>query len=767
MSQNKLSSKYLFLLLLLILSNKSIGQTSSFLWRFEAVEVDKKKLKKISSGLSKGGYQIDQQALKEGRLLLKLESLKPVRPFLRSKKSLLIYQSEQGEEVVLNGKQMYHQLFTQLEAEQKLGKKGIKKVLKGKRAFRPAAEGYYLDFGEVGDSVENLSFQFNLKKRESGHLFFERLDSYPIETLPYLEYSTCSPLNRIDFYLEYFQRSFNGIQYSAYIPEEGVKRTKTFELKFDKKQSSFHGEEITSIQEFLSDTLYEVSKAEIRAWSSVEGELKLNEKLHQERANALIQVLQKNDHAIPFQVNTEENWDLFYHQIEELGIDSAHRTQEEWKEFFISHQEEPVWQKYLDEQRKAELQLYLHVKYTDEQKHIIAIKKLGKLIGEYYMSVHKGKKPLLMRSMLAIRDFLENEVALGKMSAEKMCELNIPAEVYEYHLINFFEKMKKFDQDVSLVCNFQDLSMKTFRIIKQHLIENPKDHKVYGDLVGIQSYIYKKILSGEFSCSIADELYFPPSTDYVHLHLNYLYFISMIQAKGNVSEIITNQSQDDNKESFSDKKTPLTDIKLDVTCFDESDTSSQVDIDQAYYFLLKQVVLYNYTVHGRWWPDWMQDFETYDFLWYNITNWNPATGQLFDDEVSVEEISKQTKKLIGSLNRLCPHQAYYLAISFHTKVIQATQKSQDNSKLYKEANAFIRKFYIKHVAALNHEQAEDIARFILMGNSYDYRNEKARFAMDILERVEKRYGLDSQQRYLYFEVSSKLGIVPKMAFETR
>ncbi|WP_017733008.1 hypothetical protein [Nafulsella turpanensis] len=160
--------------------------------------------------------------------------------------------------------------------------------------------------------------------------------------------------------------------------------------------------------------------------------------------------------------------------------------------------------------------------------------------------------------------------------------------------------------------------------------------------------------------------------------------------------------------------------------------------------------------------DWFIEFDLYEFLWFNIYHWDPDKSKFFDKEIGVQEMAAQTKRLLKSLDRLCPHQAYGLSIDFYAKVVREANKQQQETEYLREALSFIEDFFLKHVAELEGEQAEEIVGYILESNSYSLSNERGKFALDLLERVEKRKGLGPDQLDLYFSIAAKLGVSPKI-----
>ncbi|EMR04004.1 hypothetical protein [Cesiribacter andamanensis] len=730
------------------------GQDRGLFWKLEPLPDARPKEKRLLKKLSQSGYQLDPLALQQGEVVLLFDKLPVLGASLNRRQSSLQLLTETDSTSSLDREALRAQLYPQYQERSRgtTNQRRFRKALKGKqRSLRAAKAPYRLQVGQAPATATRYTLAFYRKKKPFALLHFQALPGQQITGLPYLEFSNCSPFDRASYFQDISRRWYAGTAPYPYTPALGIARRKRFGLLFEKNMAAPDPEDVKTIRAFLTDTLYVIDKAEIRAWASVEGSLENNSRLQEKRAEILIRALeQQQGDSIPYTVHTEENWALFFDQLQRRGLDSTYRSREEWKEFFLSKEEQERWEPLLARQRKAELWLELLQKLTGEQQQQLAFGHFQKLAFRYQQPGQR--RAGLIKAMLGIRNYLQAEVEAGRLQAERLCSLRPQREVYEYSLIHFYEQAERFERGQQLLCDFEALALETFTSIQnryelqyiQHLQGKPRpDAKVYGDLVSVQAYIFQKIIEGKFSPRLACALRVPEDPRYYHLYLNYLKF--------------TNALRD----------YPA----LDVDCRQESASAEVVgdafdwraiDADSRYYYLLKRMVLEGHRLEGVWRTDWMVEFDRFEFLQYNILNWNPDTGQFFDRDIGVAEMAAQTSSLLKSLRHLCPHQAYGLAIAFHAKVVQQAYGQQQPSRQLEESLAFIERFYIRHAAALSPQQATHIVQQLLMANSYSLRNERGRFAMDLLERVGSRKGLTHDQQALYQQLAASMGVNPKL-----
>lgn len=133
------------------------------------------------------------------------------------------------------------------------------------------------------------------------------------------------------------------------------------EIPFNFKVNESVPEDVPNFPELRGD----LKKVMIRSFSSVEGNIKINEALHKERSTYIINFLR--DHLIfnkeDVVVSEKENWKLFNYQLEQKGYSEIATLSIEEKRNFIQKNKDK-WQAQLQAQRKSILQLFLFKKWN-------------------------------------------------------------------------------------------------------------------------------------------------------------------------------------------------------------------------------------------------------------------------------------------------------------------------------------------------------------------------------------------------------------------
>ncbi len=737
------------LVIILLGSSLLQAQDQSIFWQLKAAENPNKKQKRLYNGLTASGYQLDQQALEKGELVLLFDNLAAVGKTLRRKKDKIVLNSDSTILVSLSKNEVKAQLYPQYK-EKKKGKADIKaftKAFKGKKnSPRAKDKPYQLNFGKVNAGYQPYVVSFYNKKSLHTQLLFANGPAQQISEFPSLAFSNCSPFNRYSYFIENSLRRYKDIVPIPYNPLDEITKTESFNLYFEKNKADYSQEDLTAILKFLKDNQYAIYKAEINAWASVEGSLENNSKLQEKRAEILIRALERyNNSDIEYTVHTEENWALFFQQLVNNGTDTLSRSKESWKELFTDKKEIEQWEPALSEQRKATLKLYVTEKLSAQQKHQLALKRF-KALSFLYQNAPSHQSVYYLRSMLGIRDYLAKEEEKKASGKKHSCDLpeNAP---FEYTMANFYDQALRFEKGEPLSCSFEDLALSTFNTLLRLYVFQQSNRAIqpnpllYSDLVSVQSYLYRKITEKKLPANLACELYVPDEPQFLHLYLNYLNFTNALKNDPTLVIKCNSSENEQNNHTFD---------------------WAAIKADSRYYYLLKKRILEEKKLEIAVRTDWIYEFDLYEFLYFNIYNWAPHQDHLFDPEVDVTKMAAYTKKLLTSMNRLCPHQAYALASLFHSKVVQETYLQQQRTPQAEESLQFLEGFFLKHAALLTADQAEHIVRQLLLANNISLRNERGVFALSLLERVDRRAGLNNNQKSLYFELADKMGIQPKI-----
>jgi hypothetical protein len=141
-------------------------------------------------------------------------------------------------------------------------------------------------------------------------------------------------------------------------------KTLRFEIPFEKNKSTYSSEDIQPLYDSLRLTDYNIRKITIRAFSSVEGNSIRNIELQNERANSIVNALQKfQKPTIENEITVSENWvefltDIVYSKYSSFSELSKEQIKEKLKNKSIAKELEPQ----LKNHRKAIVILELQKK---------------------------------------------------------------------------------------------------------------------------------------------------------------------------------------------------------------------------------------------------------------------------------------------------------------------------------------------------------------------------------------------------------------------
>ncbi|QHT66756.1 CAP domain-containing protein [Rhodocytophaga rosea] len=152
---------------------------------------------------------------------------------------------------------------------------------------------------------------------------------------------------------------------------------KSFEFEVPFRRNSITPDTLS--MHIIEDSIrnYQIDTVQVEAFSSVEGFENLNSTLHTQRASAIYShIMSYTDSTTILQVKARENWDLFYKQI----TTSRFSHWRQWERTKIKEElQKPevlqVWEKKLDEQRKAKVTIQAHTFVRDTLAYFYKLRK--------------------------------------------------------------------------------------------------------------------------------------------------------------------------------------------------------------------------------------------------------------------------------------------------------------------------------------------------------------------------------------------------------
>lgn len=695
----------------------------------------------------KGGFKLDLEALGQGDVVASFTTLTTLTRNIPGSSDGISFnysdQNNNAKQAFISRVDIHKQLKERLEIylddmltririrgsiedyKQK-ERKEFQLVLKGKKlGVKWKKYSWPIKMGKVQglNNQAPYSLSFICKNVPYASVEFDSLYSDITAGFPQLDNEVCEPFDRFTYYKKYFGLNYEGISYRPYRPKSGINRKKNFRLFFDKASASYNRKEINKIIRYLNDSNLVIRSAKVLAFASVEGDSAINMRLQQERAMILMETLEKaNNDTIAISLQTRENWSLFNSQLSKTPFQNRY-SKEKWKELFENDSIEARFEKYLKKQRRAELYLSLTQRLTDKEKITVAFGDFNRTVERYNPNARHDQHWNLIRRVFSIKKYLEIQAMRGMVSKDHVCTL-FPPSINEFHVVMLYETAKIMRDGQRPVCeNLEDIILAAHFAVLD-LIQTYGENRLYvQQALDVQSFAYEMIARGEVPASILCQLDYPDQPYYYNLILNKIFFQEH-QGQGSFENLPCLESYHEiNPQSGQ----LFASINSQVTVSDDRPKSS-------YYYLLKKIVLENdeYVKKLVLRSDHVIQFDIFEFLFYNLSNWSVWDGKLFDEEVTPKIIAQQLQRLQSMKALICPNQINSLILLFHLKVMQSSVYNAQATQLTTESIDYVSHYYQKHAAKMNDRLALIIAKQLMAMTPLYYRNEPAREAYDVL-----------------------------------
>lgn len=743
-----INKKLLLILLLFITSTISFAQINDqYGWKVVSNDTLSKKEAEAIKFLKRGGYKVDIDSLRTGRVVLRTDGVEFFAPLLKSKKFELVVLSTTGEELVLNGKELKIQMINQFDASTFSSSKSYKKVfkaaLKGKKKFtyKKNRVKWHIDFGNMKSKYFTGQFEVRYKKNSFGQLVFSKINGEMALELPQLENEVCVPFERYTHFKKLSELSATLVKAKRYTFKEGKNFNKRFQLSFAKNSSAFDPFEVNEIKGYLSKENISIKRAKIMAYASIEGDSAKNAILQQKRASVLWTTLDEfKDQNFSKSVSTSERWSYFYNQLKLDSITTFDSlSKQEIKYLFEDKNTQSEYEYLLKGQRKAYLSLQLYKKYTIDDKLAILRKDIQKLDKKVYKALDLGEsegKHAQLRK-LAVK-LVSIELAIDKLVRDGVVtkndiDRNFDFTVYyshEWYMIRFYtmqRQMRKgnYPQFNSIERIIIDAYQSSMGEIKSSIFYD--GNIPLRQATDVQSYAYELIKKGEVEPRFFHELQYSDKAKYFHLALNKLNFKRLNE------DLIPPQPEEANTAKIGE---------LSV-------------YNSRYYFMLKDRIT-NQTPQvtkmvER--SDNLYMWDLYEFVWFNIEGWNVWDNKFFDPEIDEKSMNYYISKLFAiGAEKICGDDLYQVAINFHLKVLQSSAESAAQSYQFKKSYKYLTRYYLDRSKKLDGKTAYDISAQLVFLNSLFYRNEPIKAADKIMQAAWQENLMDKRKEYFYSDV---------------
>lgn len=715
-------------------------------WKITSKDTLSKKETEAIKYLKAGGYKIDIDSLRVGRIVLRTDGVEFLAPILKSKKFTIVALGSNGG-LVLKGKELKTQFINQFDsskfAESKSFNKKFKASRKGKKRFTNKGNRvkWLIDFGTLEPKYFAYKFEFRYKNVPFGQLVFSKINGEMALSLPQLENEICVPFERYTHFKKLSELSSNLVRAKVYTFKDGKNFTKRFQLSFDKNSSAFNPYEVNEIKGYLSKENISIKRAKIMAYASIEGDSAKNAILQQKRAGVLWKTLDEfKDQNFSKSVSTSERWSYFYNQLKLDSITTFDSlSKQEIKYLFEDKNTQDEYEHLLKGQRKAYLSLQLYKKYTVDDKLAILRKDIKKLDKKVYKALDlgesEGKHAQLKK--LAIK-LVSIELAIDKFMRDGVVSMddvdrNFDFNVYyshEWYMIRFYTMQRQmrrgnYPQFNSIERIITDAYHSSMGEIKSTAFYD--GNIPLRQATDVQSYAYELIKKGEIEASFFHKLQYSDNTKYFHLALNKLNFKRLNE------DLIPPQPEEENTAKIGE---------LSV-------------YNSRYYYMLKDRITKQSGNVAQMVErtDKLYMWDLYEFVWFNIEGWNVWDNKFFDPEIDEKSMNYYISKLFAiGAEKICGDDLYQLAINFHLKVLQSSAERAAQSYQFKKSYKYLTKYYLDRSKKLNGKTAYDISAQLVFLNNLFYRNEPIKAADKIMQAAWQENLMDKRKEYFYSDV---------------
>lgn len=192
----------------------------------------------------------------------------------------------------------------------------------------------------------------------------------------------------------------------------------SFTIPFTKGKYEYTSEDIKPFLDSLQINSYYIKEVDITAYSSIEGDTLINEKLQKKRAESILQVMKDlNLDNVKYNVYTKENWDGFFQSLEGSPYESFFKklSRQSIRDIVNSDTLKFNLEPYLADQRKADIILKI-----EKIKWDSAV--LNNILPTYIQAIKKQDAFYAK----ALQSLVYREIVLGKISYDSLAKIIVP-----------------------------------------------------------------------------------------------------------------------------------------------------------------------------------------------------------------------------------------------------------------------------------------------------------------------------------------------------
>lgn len=362
----------------------------------------------------------------------------------------------------------------------------------------------------------------NIATKGEPEYFNLKLGKIPKDMSGYIEINlvvikkkrVCRIMHLTDWCGEDYEKYYSHPYFDTIYPHKYVVVPKQDSLKFsvpfEQGKYDYTEKDIAPILKTVTSSKFNVINAKINAFSSIEGSEKINKNLQQKRAESILHTLTSHQKT-PFskEIKVEENWSLFYNQIDSLKELSHLKEKSKEKIKLIVDENSIKYEPYLSKQRKGNIKLFVEFEVGDTLTFLMnEFNSNIKNINDYY-SYYKAFNYRAYDSIILIQHevfkLIKNQKADTTILSDLFAAVPNNKDYKEFLLDNFWYTVNSssnyiWDNDayskmsnlkkMGVIDDFLDFNIISFETNKFINKNSMSDDKINDLYTNINSFIY-------------------------------------------------------------------------------------------------------------------------------------------------------------------------------------------------------------------------------------------------------------------------------------
>lgn len=297
---------------------------------------------------------------------------------------------------------------------------------------------------------------------------------------------------------------------------ENLSKTAAFTLYFEHDQATYDSAALKPFYDTLNLTDFKITKIQIDAFASVEGNTARNTALLKERAQGMYEAMQAyQTERVPLIVNTQENWTDFFNDVEDTPFAQlADLSRAEIKNLLNSDKDllkrlQPL----LELHRKAHITVQLEKRYTVETDD-------PEMLKNYFRKRVDEKN---MMEALFIQKAIFSKIKDQRLPEEFLDKLEVPESIGNLPLLNN-DIIFKHKQDITGITGTLDSFLKLLEL-------RPNSPKIQFNVIALKTRLWSISKNNSFGRDIKARIDLLKKSDLnpilvARLEMNYLILLT-------------------------------------------------------------------------------------------------------------------------------------------------------------------------------------------------------------------------------------------------